>query len=44
LSNLELVDIKNNIEVVKNEIVTSSQINMINGVGLEDFIYHKWLL
>ena len=43
MSNLELVDIKNNIEVVKNEIVTSSQINMINGVGLEDFIYHKFL-
>ena len=43
MSNLEIVDIKNNIEVIKNEIVTASQVNMINGLDLDDFIYHKFL-
>lgn len=43
MSNLEIVDIKNKIEVIKNEIVTASQVNMINGLDLDDFIYHKFL-
>lgn len=36
-------DIKNNLEIIKNDIVASSQENMINGEPLEDFLYHKFL-
>lgn len=36
-------DIKNNIKLIKNDIVATSQENMINGVPLEEFIYHQFL-
>lgn len=36
-------DIQNNLSVIKDDIVASSQENVINGESLDDFIYHHFL-
>lgn len=36
-------DIQNNLSVIKDDIVASSQENVINGEELDDFIYHHFL-
>ena len=36
-------DIQNNLSVIKDDIVASSQENVINGENLDDFIYHHFL-
>ena len=36
-------DIKNNLTVIKDDIVESSKENVINGQELDDFIYHHFL-
>ena len=36
-------DIKNNVDVIKNDIVETSQVNMINGESLDTYIYEHFL-
>ena len=39
----EIMDIQKSVEIINNDIVEASRMNMINGSSLEEFIYHHFL-